>query len=68
MIIKSYHIIKIDITQIIDCTLDPILFFPILNYYTKGHQNGLNRPNWTEVDQSRLKWTKEDQIGLNTKL
>ena len=30
MITKTYHIITIDITQIIDCTLNPNLYFSIL--------------------------------------
>ena len=30
MVTKTYHIITIDITQIIDCTLNPNLYFPIL--------------------------------------
>ena len=38
MIIKTYHIITIDITQVIDNTLNPNWYF--------FH---LNRPNWTEV-------------------
>ena len=38
MIIKTYHIVTIDITQVINNTLNPNLYF--------FH---LNRPNWTEV-------------------
>ena len=38
MIIKTYHIVTIDITQVIDNTLNPNLYF--------FH---LNRPNWTKV-------------------
>ena len=30
MITKTYHVITIDITQIIDTALNPNLFFPIL--------------------------------------
>ena len=37
MIIKTYHIITIDITQIIDSTLNLNFSFPILRAFTLAH-------------------------------
>ena len=37
MIIKTYHIVTIDITQIIDSTLNLNFYFPILRAFTLAH-------------------------------
>ena len=66
MIIKNYHIIEIDITQIIDNTLNSNMSFPNLKYI-KVDWNWPKWTKWTEVDWnelSGLNWTKLDQIGV----
>ena len=37
MIIKTYHIVTIDITQIIDSTLNLNFYFPILRAFTSAY-------------------------------
>ena len=67
MITKTYPIITIDITQIIDSIFNQNLSFVILklvhrigpnrlkcakiDQIDRSGQNGLNIPNWTYVDQ-----------------
>ena len=53
MITKTYHVITIDITQIIDTALNPNLFFPILK---KVHQIGLKWSEMDQIDQSGPNW------------
>ena len=56
MIIKTYYIIVIDITQIIDSTLNPNMFF--FFFFFKAHQTNLSELNWTSMEEM-------DQIGQN---
>ena len=61
MIIKTYHIITIDIAQIIDKHVQ------ICSHglkWTEIDQTGpkwTNRPDWTEIDLTGPNWTKMDE-------
>ena len=70
---KTYHLITIDITQIINSILNPNLCFHILKQ-TKVDQmdrsrfNGLKWIEQTELDRTRQKWivwTELDRSGLS---
>ena len=71
MIIKIYHIITIDITQIIDCTLNSNLSFPVPKKKKKKKKTYLfqflSRLNWitmwTEMDRRRPNWIEMGQTG-----
>ena len=79
MIIKTYHIIINDITQIINSILNSnFYFFPFLSKYTnlakkeskyakvdpiKLDQSGLNLTKQTEVGPIRPKWTELNKMN-----
>ena len=67
MITKTYHIITIDITQIIDSILNPNFFPPFLSNYIELDKMDQIR-KWTEmdiIDQIGLNRTNVDQSGLD---
>ena len=68
MITKTYYIITIDITQIIDSTLNPNFFPPFLRNYIeldKMHiidQIRLSRTNVDESGPGRSKWSEWTEL------